>query len=87
MDTELVTWNDWMHAPGDEAIKAVLNDDATSYWLRRALLGALERDAIDAANDAELLALLLRERAEAVLKRDPFRLKSQETALTTRPKC
>jgi hypothetical protein len=73
--TERVTWNDWMRAPGDEAIKAVLNDDAASDWLRQALWGALERDAIDAANDAEVLARLLRERADAVLKRDPFRLK------------
>lgn len=67
MKTELVTWADWMAEAGDEAIKRVLNDPTASNWLKGALYGALERDPIDAANDAELLARLLRERAEEVL--------------------
>ncbi len=40
----------------------VLKDPAASYWLKAALRGAIERDPVDAANDAEFLAQLLRVR-------------------------
>jgi hypothetical protein len=43
-------------------VKEVLEDPAASYWLKAALRGAIERDPVDAANDAEFLAKLLRER-------------------------
>lgn len=50
-----------------EQIQAVLRDPAASDWLRRALLQAVNRDPVDAANDAELLARLLSDRSTAVL--------------------
>jgi hypothetical protein len=37
----------------------------TSDWLRLALLAALRRDPVDAANDARTLALVLSDRAQA----------------------
>jgi hypothetical protein len=51
-------------------IEDILNDINASYWLRNALTSALQRDAIDAANDAELLARLLRERADGLLSEE-----------------
>jgi hypothetical protein len=47
----------------------VLNDFSASYWLKNALSSALQRDPIDVSRDAELLARLLRERADALLTR------------------
>jgi hypothetical protein len=47
----------------------VLNDFSASYWLKNSLSSALQRDPIDASRDAELLARLLRERANALLTR------------------
>jgi hypothetical protein len=47
--------------------EAILNDFAASDWLKLALVSALERDPVDAAADAEILAAILRERCEAVL--------------------
>jgi len=40
-------------------IEEVLNDFAASYWLKDALRAAKTRDCLDAANDAEMLALIL----------------------------
>lgn len=47
-----------MMAPSPE-IAAALADPAASYWLRDALRAALNRDPLDAANDAARLASLL----------------------------
>lgn len=57
------------HAPGfpdvsmpmtaQQTINSLLASPATSSWLKSALQRALERDPVDAANDAELLASLL----------------------------
>ena len=44
----------------------LLDDSATSHWLKHALKAALERDPVDAANDAELLAEILAERADTI---------------------
>ncbi|WP_084618666.1 hypothetical protein [Thalassobaculum salexigens] len=41
----------------------VLQDPATSLWLREALSGALLRDPVDAVNDGEVLVAVLTERA------------------------
>ncbi|MFO1418656.1 MAG: hypothetical protein U1E83_08295 [Methylotetracoccus sp.] len=45
----------------------------TSPWLREALLSALQRDPLSAANDAERLAHLLMRHAEALLFLDDWR--------------
>jgi hypothetical protein len=51
-------------------ICAALNDPSSSVWLHSALSSALERDPVDAANEAEALARLLRERAEEVVEEE-----------------
>ena len=48
-------------------IEEVLSDPAASNWLKNALMAALQRDAVDAANDSALLAALLDRRADALL--------------------
>lgn len=45
----------------------ILNDPAASFWLKNALRSALERDPVDAANDAAVLAIALQEWCDAVL--------------------
>ena len=46
----------------------------TSLWLKAALTSALDRDPIDAANEAELLAMVLAARANAKLATEMARL-------------
>lgn len=41
-------------------INALLRDPGTSFWLRNAASALLERDPVDAANDAAALANLMR---------------------------
>lgn len=41
---------------------------STSYWLKESLRAALQRDPVDAARDAEVLALVLSSRADSLLK-------------------
>jgi hypothetical protein len=48
-------------------IDEVLADAAASYWLKTALRSALCRDPVDAANDSEILARLLKERCDQIL--------------------
>jgi hypothetical protein len=48
-------------------IDEVLRDPAASFWLKDALRSALERDPVDAANDARVLARLLDRRCRAIL--------------------
>jgi len=45
-----------------DTILARLADPCTTYWLRDALKTSLARDPLDALNDAEALASMLRER-------------------------
>ena len=47
----------------------IMNGFATSFWLKRTLASALERDAVDALADAEALARALREHCDSVLQR------------------
>lgn len=47
------------------SINAVLADPSTSFWLKRALASSVNRDALDAARDAELLHRLLDARLES----------------------
>ena len=51
-----------------EQMKAILADPAASYWLKEAIRALLSRDALDAANDAELLAKLFSSRLDAMLE-------------------
>jgi hypothetical protein len=48
----------------------ILGDRAASDWLKEALRSALERDPVDALNDALVLAGMLEERLRAVLDLD-----------------
>ena len=48
-------------------VEALLTSLSTSDWLKRALRTALNRDVVDAANDAEILARVLSARAEQAL--------------------
>lgn len=56
-------------APGPRAIdyEALLGNPDASLWLRHALASALERDPVDVAIEAEVVAQVLRRRAEAAL--------------------
>ena len=49
------------------SIDEVLADPAASLWLKSALRSALSRDPVDAANDSEILARLLRLRCHRLL--------------------
>ncbi|MCK5934080.1 hypothetical protein SAMN06297251_10887 [Fulvimarina manganoxydans] len=57
------------HSP--EALEArmalLCEDPACSDWLKDAIRSALERDPVDAANDAEILADLLAKRCNSLL--------------------
>jgi len=46
----------------EKLIDNVLNDPTVSHWLKSALSGALNRDLLDATNDAEMLFLILSQR-------------------------
>ena len=48
-------------------IEEILRDPAASFWLTDALRSALERDPVDSANDAEVLARLLDRRCRTIL--------------------
>lgn len=50
-----------------DEIQKTLANRSTSVWLKQALESALERDPVDAANDAELLAELLARHCEQAL--------------------
>ena len=41
------------------SIETLLADPSTSRWLRNGLRAALDRDPVDVANDAEILARVL----------------------------
>jgi hypothetical protein len=45
----------------------LLADPSASTWLKTALAAALERDPVDAANDAEVLSAVLGHRADAAV--------------------
>ena len=48
-------------------IQAILEDPAVSDWLKVALTEAIERDPVDALNDALLLAQMLDDRLRETL--------------------
>lgn len=49
-----------------EEIASVVYDPTASDWLRQSLHTAVRRDAVDAANDAEFLADLLKRRLDHI---------------------
>lgn len=52
--------------PSDDEIRAILREPGISNWMKNALSAALDRDPVDAVNDAELLAIVLRHRSEVI---------------------
>lgn len=50
---------------------SVLENPATSYWLRQALTSALARDPVDALNDAEQLVALLTQNLAQLQNKHP----------------
>lgn len=55
----------------DSEIKHLIENPGTSYWLRKALTSALDRDPVDAANDAGTLARMMEMRVDALLGMPP----------------
>ena len=51
----------------DRTVEEVIRDEAASAWLKTALRAALERDPVDALNDALALAAALEGRLRSVL--------------------
>lgn len=50
--------------------KQVLDSPCSSYWLRDAIIRLMNRDIIDAARDAEILAQIMRAECDRALKLD-----------------
>jgi hypothetical protein len=51
----------------DSTVEEVMTDEAASDWLKTALRAALERDPVDALNDALALAAALERRLRTAL--------------------
>ena len=49
----------------------VTEDPAASYWLKNALIEAINRDPVNAAQDAEVLSGILKLRAAAAIQKGP----------------
>lgn len=52
--------------PSDKKMREILEEPALSDWLRSAMKSALDRDPVDAANDAAVLSLVLNHRANNI---------------------
>lgn len=52
--------------PNDEEIRRLQADPGLSDWFKQALSSSLERDPVDAANDAELLSAVLDRRSRTI---------------------
>lgn len=52
-----------------QSVQEVLDDPTASFPLKTVLRGWMERDRIDAANDARLLCEVLEARADAAFRR------------------
>jgi hypothetical protein len=60
-----------MDSEGIPTVEAVIEDPASSHWLIASVQTAIERDPVDALNDALLLAALLDQRLREVMELDP----------------
>lgn len=49
-------------------IEEILNSPSTSYWLKNAIKQSLERDIVDALDDAESLTVILSQHFEKILE-------------------
>jgi hypothetical protein len=54
------------YEPAKPTVEAILTSKSASTWLKTALQNALDRDPVDAANDAEVLASVLASRCAAM---------------------
>ena len=52
----------------DTSVDRIILDPTTSYWLQDALVVLRQRDPVDAVNDAEMLADIMRERFDAMVE-------------------
>jgi hypothetical protein len=59
--------------------RKVADDVNASSWLKNALFEAINRDPINAADDAEALCRILQQRAEAVQRRTVSNDKSRQS--------
>ena len=57
------------NVPSDDEIRRMLKDPSLSTWLVNAMTSAMERDPVDAANDAGLLSMILDKRATTLLEK------------------
>lgn len=55
------------HSSTTDLIPAICNDPSASCWLKDALNALLKRDPVDAVNDAEVLAEVMRSRLSETL--------------------
>lgn len=62
-----------------QTIESIIRDPSTSFWMRNALDSALDRDPVDAANDAEVLAQVLKDECDRKLSADMAVLNSSQT--------
>jgi hypothetical protein len=67
--------------PSDDEIRQILSGQGTSYWLKNALTSALDRDPVDAVNDAELLAMVLGHRADQIATNFPGNIEVDKAIL------
>ena len=58
--------------PAPASVQSLLTDGTSSEWLKSALGTALQRDPVDALNDALLLAGVLEERLRLLFDLDGF---------------
>jgi hypothetical protein len=59
-----------MDSDGLPTVEAVIEDPASSHWLIASVQTAIERDPVDALNDALLLAALLDQRLRELMELD-----------------
>ena len=52
----------------EREIQRLIDSPCTSFWLKDAFAALMQRDCLDAARDAELLAHLLGARAKLILE-------------------
>ncbi len=56
--------DDISEASGPVTSQQIMSDPSASTWLKNCLQSAMQRDPVDAANDAQVLAAVLDQRAK-----------------------